>query len=141
MLINSDSYSQKFNFRAKNCFRHLLEVVARYIYTKKSEKSNEAILHKVQKTLFLDVFLPKYTPKIFFWALSHFRHYHFASLWKKSEKTNGPIPRKAGKEERTNMDGRTNVKSVKSGVPRGSKGFSPNLKDSPGGPKSICLII
>ena len=32
---------------------------------KKSEKSNEAILHKVQKTLFLGRFLPKFAPKNF----------------------------------------------------------------------------
>ena len=34
-------------------------------------------------------------------ASSHFGHCHFASLCKKSEKTNEPIPRKAG-------NGRTN---------------------------------
>ena len=32
---------------------------------KKSEKSNEAILHKVQKTLSLGSFLPKFPPKNF----------------------------------------------------------------------------
>ena len=32
---------------------------------KKSEKSNEAILHKVQKTLFLGSFLPKFAQKNF----------------------------------------------------------------------------
>ena len=32
---------------------------------KKSGKSNEAILYKVQKTLFLDGFLPKFPPKKF----------------------------------------------------------------------------
>ena len=44
---------------------------------KKSEKSNEAILQKAQKTLFLGSFLPKFTQKNFyqksgfvtFWAL------------------------------------------------------------------------
>ena len=75
---------------------------------KKSEKSNEAILHKVQKTLFIGCFLPKFAQKNFFLknrAPSHFGHYHFASLCKKSEKTNEPIPRKAGNRrtnERTN---------------------------------------
>ena len=33
---------------------------------KKSEKSNEAILHKVQKTLFLGSFLPKFAPTKFY---------------------------------------------------------------------------
>ena len=32
----------------------------------KSEKTNEAILHKVQKTLFLGSFWPKFAPKFFF---------------------------------------------------------------------------
>ena len=41
---------------------------------KKSEKSNEGILHKVQKTLFLGSFWPNFAQKFFFenrapWAL------------------------------------------------------------------------
>ena len=79
---------------------------------KKSEKSSEAILHKVQKTLFLGRFLPKFAQKNFNEnrASSYFGHYHFASLCNKSENSNEPIPRKAG-NRRTDgrTDGRTKV--------------------------------
>ena len=66
---------------------------------KKSEKSNEAILHKVQKTLFLGRFLPKFAQK-FFLSKIGLRHilgitilHHCA---KNQKKTNEPILRKAG---------------------------------------------
>ena len=81
---------------------------------KKSEKSNEAILHKVKKTLFLGSFLPKFAQKIFLKnrASSHFGHYHFASVCKKSEKTNEPIPRKAGNWKMVNGNFPKKRKSV-----------------------------
>ena len=65
--------------------------------SKKSEKTNEAILQKAQKTLFLGHFGPKYAEWDFFFenrAPSHFGLYHFASLCQKSEITNEPISRK-----------------------------------------------
>ena len=56
--------------RKKNFGKKLLEPFFRGSFPphlhKKSEKSNEAILHKVQKTLFLGIFGPKLAQKIFF---------------------------------------------------------------------------
>ena len=68
-------------------------------FCQKLEKTNEAILHKVQKTLFLGGFWPKFAQKNFFSenrAPSHFGHCHFASLCQKSAKNNEPTSRKAG---------------------------------------------
>ena len=66
---------------------------------KKSEKINDPIFHKVQKTLFLAVFWPKFAQKNFFpkIGLRHIRMFIVsnASLCKKSEKLNEPISRKA----------------------------------------------
>ena len=79
---------------------------------KKSEKSNEAILHKVQKTLFLGSFLSKFAQKNFLSKIG-LRHILDITILnhraKNQKKTNEPVPRKAGNrrtDERT--DGRTN---------------------------------
>ena len=55
---------------------------------KKSGKSNEAILYKVQKTLFLGGFWPKFGQKFFpeNQAPSHFGHCYFASCAKNQQK-------------------------------------------------------
>ena len=103
MLINSDSLAIDALFEPKKFFyENLLQPSFTYDDTllscKKSEKINDPIFQKVQKTLFLAVFWPKFAQKIFFpenRAPSHSRVYSNASLCKKSEKLNEPISRKA----------------------------------------------
>ena len=71
----------------------------------KTTKYEEKTRTKSAKTAISGIFSRK---KFFFEnrAPSHFGHCHFASLCKKSEKTNEPIPRKAGNRR---TDGRTKV--------------------------------
>ena len=95
------------NFRrekisGKDCLGDFLEPIALYLTAKKLEKTNDKISRKCQKTGF-PVFSENRAPSLF-------GHCHFASLCQKSEKTNEPIPRKAG-NRRTNgrTDGRTSV--------------------------------
>ena len=76
------------------------------------KKSNEAILHKVQKTLFLGRFFAQICPKKIFIenrASSHFGHCHFASLCQKSAKTNEPSREKLVMNERTNERTKVNL--------------------------------
>ena len=80
-------------------------------FHKKSEKSNEAISHKVQKTLFLGSFFAQICPKNFFIenrAPSHFGHHHFTPLYQKSKNSYDPVPRKVGNRR---TDGRTNERT------------------------------
>ena len=66
-------YDEK-KFSRKNCFGHFLEHIALYLSAKNQKKTNEAILHKVQKTLFLGSFWPKFAPKKFFLKIG-LRHF------------------------------------------------------------------
>ena len=83
---------------------------------KKSEKTNDEISRKCQKTGFSGIFPAFSAGNEFFsgnWSPSHFGYYHFAPLCQKSEKTNEPISRKAGNrrtDERTNE--RTNKRTT-----------------------------
>ena len=66
-------YEEK-KFSGKNIFDHFLEHIALYLSAKNQKKTNEAILHKVQKTLFLGGFWPKFAQKIFFLKIG-LRHF------------------------------------------------------------------
>ena len=76
---------------------HILCIAILHHCAKNQKKTNDKISRKVQKTQILGHFGPKFAQKFFFenQALSHFGNCHFASLCKKSEKTNERIPRKA----------------------------------------------
>ena len=66
---------------------------------KKSDKTNEEISRKCQKTGFFSIFPAFSAGNEFFFenrAPSHFEYCHFASLCQKSEKTNELLSRKAG---------------------------------------------
>ena len=81
-------------------------------FCQKSEKTNEAILHKVQKTLFLGSFWPKFAQKIFFLkiGLRHFLGIAILHLRAKNQKKLEPILRKAGNrrtDERIYLRGRS----------------------------------
>ena len=56
----------KKKFFPENFFRSYFRVPYTLSFCQKSEKTNEAILHKVQKTLFLGSFWPKFVKKYFF---------------------------------------------------------------------------
>ena len=78
MDLPDDKYRREFpqktkicNLRRKKIFREklflpFLRTHCPLSYCQKLEKTNEAILHKVQKTLFLGIFWPKFAQKIFF---------------------------------------------------------------------------
>eukprot|EP00111_Clytia_hemisphaerica_P006880 TCONS_00019951-protein len=96
--IDKHAFFEPTNFFCKNSLKPSFAYDGTLLSCKKSEKINDLIFHKVQKTRFLAVFCPP----IFFFenrAPSHSRVYSFASLCKKSEKTNEPIMRKANNEQ------------------------------------------
>ena len=102
----SDSADRKKIFHEK--WIPLQPIYNRYAsLSKKSQKTNDKILRKVQKTVISGIF-PAFSPgkKSYFEnrAPSHFGHHHSASLCKKSENSDEPIPRKAGNRH---TDGRT----------------------------------
>ena len=105
-LIARNSFLQPKKFFWKKLFLPLFRGPCPLHLCKKSEKSNEAILHKVQKTLFLGSFLPKFAQKNFYQKSGSVTFWALPSLCKKSEKTNEPVPRKAGNRR---TDGRTKV--------------------------------
>ena len=82
---------------------------------KKSVKTNDKISRKCQKTGCSGIFPAFLAEKKMFFdnrAPSHFGHCHFASLGKKSAKTNEPISRKAGNRrmnEQTNERTKVNL--------------------------------
>ena len=82
---------------------HILSIANTHLYAKNQRKlmmkSRENAKKPVFPTYFRDFRPEKYVFQKS--ARSHFRHCHFAPLYQKSEKTNEPIPRKAG-NRRTN---------------------------------------
>ena len=79
-------------------FGHILGYLALYFSAKNQKKLMKQFCTKSKNPIFR-WFLDQICPKIIFFenrAPSHFGHCHFASLCQKSEKTNEPIPRKAG---------------------------------------------
>ena len=83
-------------FSRKTVFNSFSAVLMR-IFVHKLQKFNDKISRKSPKNAFFGTFLALVTKNFFFEnpAPSHFGYHNFASLCKKSEKTNEPIPRKA----------------------------------------------
>ena len=99
ILIAKDVFFEAKKFFYENLLRPSFNYDDALLSCKKSEKINDPIFHKVQKTPFLAVFWPKFAKKKIFSenrAPSHSRVYSNAPLCKKSEKLNEPISRKAG---------------------------------------------
>ena len=98
ILIAKDAFFEQKKFFYENLLRPSCTQGDTLLSCRKSEKINDPIFHKVQKTPFLAVFLAQICPKKFFSenrAPSHSRVYSNATLCKKSEKLNEPISRKA----------------------------------------------
>ena len=102
-------YSKK-KFSREKFFRPFFKTHCPLSFCQKSEKTNEAILRKVQKTLFLGSFWPKFAQKIFFSkiGLRHFLGIAILHLCAKNQKKlMSQSPEKLVTDERTN--GRTNI--------------------------------
>ena len=84
ILIAKDAFFEAKNFFYENLLRSSFNYDDTLLSCKKSEKINDPIFHKVQKTPFLAVFWPKFAQKNFFPKIG-LRH----------EKLNEPISRKA----------------------------------------------
>ena len=59
-------FLRRIRFFREKALRPLFRTHCPLSFCQKSEKTNEAILHKVQKTLFLGSFWPKFAQKNFF---------------------------------------------------------------------------
>ena len=101
-------------------FRPYFRVLCSLSFCQKLEKTNEAILHKVQKTLFLGGFWPTFTQKKFLLkiGLRHFLGITILHLCAKNQKKLMSQSReKLVTDERTNertderTDGRTNERT------------------------------
>ena len=97
ILIAKDAFFEPKKFFYENLFRPSFTYYDKLLSCKKSEKINDPIFHKVQKTRFLAVFWPKFAQNFFSEnrAPSHSRVYSHAPLYQKSENLNEPIFRKA----------------------------------------------
>ena len=66
ILIGKHAFFKPTKFFCKNLLEQSFTYDGTLHSCKKSEKINDPIFHKVQKTRFLAVFWPKFAPKIFF---------------------------------------------------------------------------
>ena len=85
----------------KNGLSHVMGIANTHLCAKNQKKLMMESRENAKKTVF-----PAYFRFFGNRAPSHFGDCHFASLYQKSEKTNEPIPRKAGNrrtDEQTNM--------------------------------------
>ena len=97
ILIAKDAFFEPKKFFYENLLWPFFTYDNTLLSCKNSEKMNDQIFHKVQKTRFLALFWPKFAQNFSFEnrAPSHSRVYSHAPLFQKSENLNEAISRKA----------------------------------------------